>query len=135
MIKFEKIAACNKCGGNCWGCFYAEECPTWNDVGWEVVEIPVKVNYVGLCRGRHEIPEVGNDYIFDTIEDITNTEKMTSLAREWFSQNRETNNIKLYVTGLTPALCCFLAVARELKMHLTTMHFDRDKGTYFEIPV
>lgn len=25
------ISACTTCGGNCWGCTYADACPQWLD--------------------------------------------------------------------------------------------------------
>ena len=140
MIKKEVKDACFKCKGNCWNCFLADECPCWLDIGCQPATVTEKVNCVGLCRGRHEIPEVGDDYIFEnTIEDVTNVTGMYNQAREWILANtKETRNIKLYVTGLTPALCSVIAAANDLGkeiVHLTTMHFNKDDGSYFEIPL
>lgn len=36
---------------NCWGCFYAEECPVWLDEqDAEPTQIPVTEVYMSLCR-------------------------------------------------------------------------------------
>lgn len=142
MIKIERKDACFKVKGNCWGCFHADECPSWLDIECQPAKINVKVNHVGLCKGRHEIPEVGDDYIFEnTIEDVTNVRKMYNQAREYIlntTKETETKNLKLYITGLTPALCSVIAAANDLGkgiVHLTTMHYNKETGTYFEIPV
>lgn len=43
---------------NCWGCFYTEECPVWNDQqNAEPTQIPATEVYMSLCEGRHKIPQ------------------------------------------------------------------------------
>lgn len=57
--------ACSRCSDNCWGCFYAEECPVWNDQqDAEPTQIPVTEVYMSLCEGRHEIPQAIDGSIF-----------------------------------------------------------------------
>lgn len=134
MIKIEKIMVSNACSSNCWICHLRKECIKNNKNNNK--KSYIKVNHVGLCKGRHNIPQVGEDYIFNTIEDVTDAGKMYSFARQWILANeRKTRNIKLYVTGLTPALCCFISAARDLDINLITMHYDTNTQNYFEIPV
>lgn len=40
------IPACNLCGNNCWGCLWADACPTWLDTG---------NGYVAIDKDTHEI--------------------------------------------------------------------------------
>jgi len=50
--------------------------------------------------------------------------------------------IKLYITGLTPALCEFISIVIDLRLRcckcqrktggLILLHYDRETGTYFE---
>lgn len=57
MRRGRYMDACPK-DRNCWGCFYAEECPVWNDQqDAEPIQIPAKEVYMSLCEGRHEIPQ------------------------------------------------------------------------------
>jgi hypothetical protein len=38
MSNTNLVPACTRCNGNCWGCFYAEICPQWND---ESLDVPM----------------------------------------------------------------------------------------------
>lgn len=109
----------------------------------------------GLCKGRHEIPGV-SEYIFGTtIENPMDFEAMEKHAiaylkpRVWDAYNKSTwgfsyagqetqfsearVSVKLYVTGLTPALIAVIKALRLLSVHdVYLMHFDRESGTYLE---
>lgn len=110
--------ACSRCGNNCWGCFYSEECPVWNDQDAEPTQIPVAEVYMSLCEGRHEIPQAIDGSIFGT-------------EREASEQLRGVFTLNLYVTGLTVALIAVLNVCREQKIKVTLYHFNRETGNYY----
>ena len=40
------VPACSLCKGNCWGCLWADSCPTWLDTGND---------YVTVNKDTHEI--------------------------------------------------------------------------------
>ena len=40
------VPACSLCKGNCWGCLWADTCPTWLDTG---------NGYVAIDKDTHEI--------------------------------------------------------------------------------
>lgn len=50
------IAACHTCGGHCWGCYYSDGCPQWEDWGTEP-------NYIVVDLTPEEIEEFGSDAI------------------------------------------------------------------------
>lgn len=37
------VAACGRCGGNCWNCLYADACPRWMDTGTDPAWIEVEI--------------------------------------------------------------------------------------------
>lgn len=68
MEKYTRtITACELCGGNCYGCFYAEECNQWCDVAPYNALTMVTEDHisVALCAARHEIPGAVDGAIFD----------------------------------------------------------------------
>lgn len=81
---------------NCWGCFYAEECPVWNNQDAEPTQIPVTEVYMSLCEGRHEIPQAIDGSIFGTELDPLDLSGMEREATEQkikvtlYHYNRET---------------------------------------------
>jgi len=102
--------------------------------------IMLNILEVGLCAGRHEIKnekgEVIDKYIFGHIEnplDFGALEGMADIFIEEHDLEGEDfiDVIKVYITGLTPALTSFLAVAKWRKdIKITLMHFNRDTGGY-----
>ena len=93
---------------------------------------------VGLCAGRHELKnsngEIIDAYIFDEpIEDPLDFEALETISKE-FTSTVERRDVKLYITGLTPALTSFLRAWRKTPPFkiglLTLMHYNRDTGGY-----
>lgn len=121
--------ACSRCGNNCWGCFYAEECPVWNDQqDAEPTQIPATEVYMSLCEGRHEIPQAIDGSIFGTELDPLD---LTGMEREAAEQLQGVFTLNLYVTGLTVALIAVLNVCREQKIKVTLYHYNRETGKYY----
>ena len=90
----------------------------------------MKTLKLGLCAGRHTIYDV-QGYIFENIEDVTNTGK---LFNEAYSNLKELENgkLELYVTGLTVALIEVLNACRFLNIKVELYHFNRDTNSYFK---
>lgn len=121
--------ACSQCSNNCWGCFYAEECPVWNDQqDAEPTQIPATEVYMSLCAGRHEIPQAIDGSIFGTELDPLDLAGMETEAAE---QLHGVVTLNLYVTGLTVALIAVLNVCREQKIKVTLYHYNRETGDYY----
>ena len=92
---------------------------------------------VGLCEGRHEIKngdgEVIDEFIFGHIENPMDFDLLEGQASDFLMdihEIREIEHLKLYITGLTPALTSFLALAQTWEGKITLMHFNRDTGGY-----
>tara|TARA_R100001015_G_C4609822_1_gene165120 strand:+ start:354 stop:674 length:321 start_codon:yes stop_codon:yes gene_type:complete len=94
---------------------------------------------VGLCAGRHELKnsngEIIDAYIFDEpIENPLDFEALETTSREFISRMELVNVVKLYITGLTPALTSFLLTWRKrmsfAPVRLIMMHYNRDTGGY-----
>lgn len=128
MRKERYVDACPK-DRNCWGCFYAEECPVWNDQqNAEPTQIPATEVYMSLCAGRHEIPQAIDGSIFGTELDPLDLAGMETEAAE---QLHGVVTLNLYVTGLTVALIAVLNVCREQKIKVTLYHYNRETGDYY----
>lgn len=86
---------------------------------------------VGLCEGRHEIPGV-TDYIFGEIEDPMDFDDLEYRAACWLEEAKksEVDVVKLYVTGLTPALTSVIKACSIRHMNLKLMHYDRENDSY-----
>jgi len=92
---------------------------------------------VGLCAGRHEIKnekgEVIDKFIFGHIENPMDFGWLEGTADMFILEecDEQTEVIKIYITGLTPALTSFLAVAKwRPHIKITLMHFNRDTSGY-----
>lgn len=94
---------------------------------------------VGLCAGRHELKnsngEIIDAYIFDEpIEDPLDFAALENTSNYFIDNLEMCNDIKLYITGLTPALTSFLIRWSKRMSHsgvsLTLMHYNRDTGGY-----
>lgn len=87
--------------------------------------------HVGLCKGRHDIPQVGDDYVFDEIADPMDFVNLGTRATKWLLHIDKGVRIYLYVTGFTPALVAVInAVSLTKANNLELMHFDRDSNSY-----
>lgn len=86
---------------------------------------------LGLCEGRHEIPEVSG-YIFP--KDFFNESKTIFDFHRMMIQIHEVlkneSNVTLYVTGFTPALIEVIKYCIRNLMQLKLMHFDRETNSY-----
>lgn len=128
MRRERYMDACPK-DRNCWGCFYAEECPVWNDQqDAEPTQIPATEVYMSLCAGRHEIPQAIDGSIFGTELDPLDLAGMETEAAE---QLHGVVTLNLYVTGLTVALIAVLNVCREQKIKVTLYHYNRETEKYY----
>ncbi len=87
--------------------------------------------HVGLCKGRHDIPQVGDDYVFDEIADPMDFVNLGTRATKWLLHIDKGVRIYLYVTGFTPALVAVInAVSLTKANNLELLHFDRDSNSY-----
>ena len=82
---------------------------------------------LGLCRGRHELPEV-NGYVFDT---EVNPLDVSGLYETAYKAIPECKQVDLYVTGLTVALGAVIRVCTVRNIGLTLYHYDRESGSYY----
>lgn len=94
---------------------------------------------MGLCEGRHNIPQVTDGYIFPLEVNPTNVQKLTETAfnkLEDFYFSTDKLHLNLYVTGLTVALisvlnACRLLDPKLLDLEITLYHYDRDTNSYY----
>ena len=116
----------------------------------------LKTLKMGLCQGRHDIPDV-DGYIFqreinplDTVgAETAACERLLSLYPEVTTSTSCLPNqadytdipvyirghLDLYVTGLTMALVAALNACRKLGIVVTLYHYDREGGYYPQIVV
>ena len=89
---------------------------------------------IGLIKGRHDIPQVQGNYIFEEDIDPVDVDgtqiKAFNVLSEIKAKDPQTW-LDIYVTGLTMALIATLNVARQLDLNVTLYHFDRETGKYF----
>lgn len=91
----------------------------------------MNIKKIGLCQGRHEIPEV-TEYFFGQTLDPTDINGMYNEAFEKIeTQMQDVDVIHLYVTGLTVALVAVINATRTVDMPLILYHFDRETGEYY----
>lgn len=125
-----KKLACEKCNGNCMGCFYADECNQWLDVApYNPLEIEVDTASMELCKARHNTPAT-DGAIFETEVNPLDVPTLETQARECL-ENLNITKLNLYVTGLTVALIAVLNVARELNIKVTLWHYNRETNDYY----
>lgn len=123
--------ACTTCSGNCWNCLYCDECNNWLDrAPYEPAQIWVDSAAMSLCKGRHEIPEAVDGSIFGTEVDPLDVEGLQAKVTEALPA-LGIRHLDLYVTGLTVALIAVLNACRELGIHVTLWHFNRETGKYY----
>lgn len=90
---------------------------------------------LGLCEGRHEIKDV-DTYIFrdGDIQFPINPSDLRKKVVERFKEIgvKASDDLVIYVTGLTPALTAVIRIAFINCMTLTLMHYDNASGNYIE---
>ena len=90
---------------------------------------------VVLCAGRHEVIHEGTAVhraIYEHIEDPMDFDSLEGEASDFLieMENEQVEILNLFITGLTPALTSFLALASTWRGRITLWHFNRDTGTY-----
>ena len=87
------------------------------------------IKTLGLCEGRHELPETVEGFVFpQEIPDPTDTLRLSDHASRVIGR---CDSVVLYVTGLTVALGAVINHCAYEGIHLTLMHFDRNSGGYY----
>ena len=108
--------------------------------------------FVGLVKGRHELPV--SNYIFDSIEDVSNFEAIEKVANDFVIANCaiystygccinqiDQSDVELlcskvelhvYVTGLTAATAALIKVCAFNGVDLVLHHFDCSTNSYVE---
>lgn len=87
-----------------------------------------------LFEGRHEIPNnppsIFKSFDFNKFEGIYNLETYKKLVSHFIKGE----SIKVYVTGLTPALIELLKLRDSISVqgNITLLHFDRESNSYKE---
>ena len=81
-----------------------------------------------LCHGRHDTP--ASMAIFPHDVDPTNMESMRIMADR--SIPNDATLIKVFVTGLTPAILSVIEVCLERRIALIAFHYDRTTGDYIQ---
>ena len=91
---------------------------------------------IGLCEGRHEIPEV-TEYIFpkdffNESNTMFDFDRMTKRIHEVLKYKvlEEESSVTLYVTGFTPALVEVINYCERNLIELKLMHFNRETSEY-----
>ena len=95
---------------------------------------------MGLCEGRHAIPQVTDGYIFPSEVNPTDiyglwTTACNKLCTTYKNKGLDFHTDKpvlhLYVTGLTVALVEVINVCRKLDITLRLYHYNRETGDYY----
>lgn len=82
---------------------------------------------LGLFRGRHDLPQEVEDYIFTSEIDPSD---MAGIDSQVAKALAGVQGLTLYVTGLTVATTAVLAYCVGNLIPVTLMHFDRVSGQY-----
>lgn len=129
------VDACVTCGGNCYGCFHADQCQEWLDEApYSRAQITADCAVLALCESRHDMPEEVEGSIFPNTIDPTDIRQISfncAKALKAAVTEKEYKYLKVYVTGLTVALIEVVNWCALHKVHLTLMHFNRDTGEYY----
>ena len=87
---------------------------------------------MGLCEGRHAIPQVKDGYFFPSEVNPTDIDGLWDIAcNKLLPYSNENIAINLYVTGLTVALVTVINICMSRKINLTLYHYNRDTNDYF----
>tara|TARA_B110000196_G_C21150854_1_gene669586 strand:+ start:4007 stop:4312 length:306 start_codon:yes stop_codon:yes gene_type:complete len=89
--------------------------------------------HIGLCEGRHQITRDDGkpltDFIFPQI--VENPMDFFSNFETAYGVFFGVDDVKLYITGLTPCLTATLLAAEKAGVEsLILMHYDRESGKY-----
>lgn len=96
---------------------------------------------MGLCEGRHAIPQVTDGYIFPS--EVNPTDIYGLRTKAWDNLYTLYTNkgldfdidmpvLHLYVTGLTVALVEVINVCKKLDITLWLHHYNRETNDYYE---
>ena len=85
---------------------------------------------VGLCKERHNIPV--DEYIFprDYFEEEGSIFNWEYIDKQIHQVLAGTDEVELYVTGLTTALTCVINWCYRNNVRLTLCHYNRANGGY-----
>lgn len=95
---------------------------------------------MGLCEGRHEIPQVTDGYIFPSEVNPIDLRQLNNIAvdrlmdiceKEYNDKKQIIGQLNLYVTGLTVALIEVLNICKMYGIRVTLYHYNRDTNDYF----
>ena len=95
---------------------------------------------MGLCEGRHEIPQVTDGYIFPSEVNPIDLRQLNNIAvdrlmdiceKEYNDKKQIVVQLNLYVTGLTVALIEVLNICKMYGIRVTLYHYNRDTNDYF----
>ena len=89
------------------------------------------VRSMELCKGRHDIPAAEDGAIFPQNVNPINTGCLERMAEASLCKGKHTDELILYVTGLSVALVAVINVCRRHKIKLILMHYDRESGNYY----
>lgn len=95
---------------------------------------------MGLCEGRHEIPQVTDGYIFPS--EVNPTDIYGLRITAWNNLYELYTNkgldfdvdmpvLHLYVTGLTVALVEVINMCKKLDITLILYHYNRETNDYY----
>ena len=96
---------------------------------------------MGLCEGRHEIPQVTDGYIFPSEVNPTDIDELRRTAWNKLCETYKNKGLDidvdmpvlhLYVTGLTVALVEVINVWRKLDITLWLYHYNMETGDYYQ---
>ena len=94
---------------------------------------------MGLCEGRHEIPQVTDGYIFPSEVNPTDIDGLrrtacnklcTTYTNKGLDIDIDMPILNLYVTGLTVALVEVINVCKKLDITLRLYHYNRETNDY-----
>lgn len=92
------------------------------------------VKKVGLIKGRHALPPDVTEYIYDGAlpgERLTNDKWLTDYAENALKRIGATDEVMIYVTGLTQALIATLNACRALGIRVCLAHYDREGKSWW----
>ena len=129
-----EIPACGICRGNCYGCFYADECLQWLDVSpYTPATVTVNCVRLALCESRHQMPDEVEGSIFPQSIDPTDLLKIRATCKRSLDTALMggIKHLVVYVTGLTVALMEVVNYCHRNNINLVLMHFNRQTGEYY----
>lgn len=83
---------------------------------------------LGLCEGRHPLPETVEGYIYPQQLKL-DFQELTEQCRSKLQFCKE---LKLFVTGFTPALTTVINYCMVNSIPLVLCHYDRDTDSYIQ---